>query len=77
MPKKVTTCAFTPDGRHALAADKFGDVLAVACQRPEGALAVSVRMCCALARVVGWLRQPGYRSPALHRRPCPALLTPY
>ncbi|KAI7842826.1 hypothetical protein COHA_003572 [Chlorella ohadii] len=36
VPKKVTTCAFTADGRHMLAADKFGDVLAAATQRPEG-----------------------------------------
>ncbi|PRW61612.1 tRNA (guanine-N(7)-)-methyltransferase non-catalytic subunit wdr4 [Chlorella sorokiniana] len=36
VPKKVTTCAFTADGRHMLAADKFGDVLAATTQRPEG-----------------------------------------
>lgn len=36
VPKKVTTCAFTADGRHMLAADKFGDVLTAATQRPEG-----------------------------------------
>jgi hypothetical protein len=37
VPKKVTTCTFTPDGAHVLAADKFGDVLAAATLPPAGA----------------------------------------
>jgi hypothetical protein len=36
VPKKVTTCTFTPDGAHVLAADKFGDVLAAATLPPAG-----------------------------------------
>ena len=34
VPKKVTCCCFTADGAHVLAADKFGDVLVAAAQRP-------------------------------------------
>lgn len=36
VPKKVANCAFTADGRHMLGADKFGDVLVAATQRPAG-----------------------------------------
>lgn len=61
VPKKVTTCTFTPDGRHALAADKFGDVLAVATERPAGAtqegwLCVAVAAAALLApgACLGW-----------------------
>ncbi|KAL4452620.1 hypothetical protein ABPG75_008282 [Micractinium tetrahymenae] len=36
VPKKVTNVAFTADGRHVLAADKFGDVLAAATEKPAG-----------------------------------------
>ena len=39
VPKKVTTCAFTADGRHMMAADKFGDVLVAATDRPAGGAA--------------------------------------
>lgn len=41
VPKKVTTCAFTADGGAMLAADKFGDVLVAATQRPAGGLEFS------------------------------------
>ncbi|KAI3432660.1 hypothetical protein D9Q98_004204 [Chlorella vulgaris] len=36
VPKKVTAIAFTSDGAHVLAADKFGDVLVADTQRPAG-----------------------------------------
>lgn len=36
VPKKVTNVAFTADGRHMLASDKFGDVLAAATEKPAG-----------------------------------------
>lgn len=44
VPKKVTNVAFTADGRHMLAADKFGDVLAASTEKPAGR--APSRLCC-------------------------------
>lgn len=62
VPKKVTTCAFTVDGRHMLAADKFGDVLAAATQRPEG----ECRTCCSPPAAELLAQPSGYAATNLH-----------